>query len=107
MVDVAQCTEHTAKYAVLRASLPHAECQLKAPPESQRELKWEGETLGVLRLGNERMTKKSQLSDLCSIAKHSHTHTKHQTSPTTGWCPNVTQKRKKELRLSDWGEVNK
>lgn len=51
--------------------------------------------------------RKSQLSDLCSVAKHSHTHTKHQTSPTTGWCPNVTQKRKKELQLSDWGEVNK
>lgn len=27
-------------------------------------------------------------------------------SATTGWCPNVTQKRKKELeQLSDWGEV--
>lgn len=29
------------------------------------------------------------------LATQSHAHTKHQTRPNTGWCPNVTNKKKK------------
>lgn len=95
MVDVAQRTEHPAKYAVLSSLLSHAVCQLKTPTRAKVEGRnlWKDSDWGI----KEWPKKKSQLSDLCSVAN---IDTPMVNIKWAGWCPNVTQKRKKELQLS-------